>query len=495
MHWSKTAVRRKDSLVLKGSGDSMTSERPRKPTVSARGEQRPRSPSEALEPGRAPQRPKSIKVKAKKERKPVPGLVRVVSGLLSVGLVALLATAGGAALLKSHFDRPGPLTAQKSIAIPQGDGVIAIADRLASEGVIASQWAFVTNFKARRILGGKQAPLKHGEYVFKAGMSMREVLEVITDGKGIQYKVTVPEGLTTVQILERLKANANLDGDVEGPPPEGSVLPETYAVTKGMARADVISKMQAAMKQTVQAAWDKRAADLPIKTPEEAVVLASIVEKETGRADERPKIAGVFINRLRKNMRLQSDPTILYGLYGGAVQWGKPILQSEIDAKNAHNTYKINGLPPTPICNPGKAAIEAVLNPEPTSNLYFVADGTGGHTFSETLKEHNEAAAEWRKTEKDIRKKQSETDGPEAAATTAQPAAADAAPAAPASATAAGAAPAGSSAIPAVSMVNGKPPATAAAIPNPVTEQTPAAAKPAEKSAAGIPPPVRKPKQ
>ncbi len=468
----------------------MANDLQRQPTVSARGEQRPRSPAEALEPGRAPQRPKGIKVR--KERKKISGLVRAISGLMTFGLVLLLAAAGMGALLSSHFDRPGPLTEQKSVAIPKGDGVIAIADRLASENVIASQWAFVTNYKARSMVGAKVGALKHGEYVFKPAMSMRDVLAVIADGKSVQYKVTVPEGLTSQQITERLKADATLDGDIEAVPAEGSLLPETYAASKGMTRSDVVATMQAKMKQILQAAWDKRQPDLPIATPEEAVVLASIVEKETGRAEEREKIAGVFINRLRKNMRLQSDPTILYGLYGGAVQWGKPILQSEIDAKNLHNTYKINGLPPTPICNPGKAAIEAVLNPAKTTDLYFVADGTGGHTFSDTLKEHNQAAAEWRKVEKDMRKKQA-ADADAAPDATAAPTASAAAAAPPAAATAPAA-----GAAPAIALINGiKPgstPAAAAPIPNPPTGAP--AAKPAEqaKSASNIPPPMRKPK-
>jgi UPF0755 protein len=464
----------------------MTSDRQRQQTVSARGEQRPRSPAEALEPGRAPQRPKGRGIKVRKERKKMSGLVRTISGLMTFGLVLLLGVAGMGALLNSHFDRPGPLVEAKSITIPKGDGVIAIADRLATEGVIVNHWAFVTNYKARSLLGVKVAALKHGEYVFKPGMSMREVLAVIAEGKSLQYKVTVPEGLTSQQITERLKADATLDGDIEVVPAEGSLLPETYGVSKGMPRSEVIAIMQAKMKQVLQAAWDKRQPDLPIKTPEEAVVLASIVEKETGRADEREKIAGVFVNRLRKNMRLQSDPTILYGLYAGAVQWGKPILQSEIDAKNLHNTYKINGLPPTPICNPGKAAIEAVLNPAKTPELYFVADGTGGHTFSENLKEHNLAAAEWRKVEKDIRKKQAEGD---AAPTTAEPIAAAAAEA-----------PAASGTAPAIALVNGgkqagtSPSAGNAAIPNPPTEAAVATGG-ETKTTANIPPPKRKPKK
>ncbi len=430
-------------------------------TVSARADMRPRSPAEALEPGRAPSRPKGVKVR--RERKALTGFVRLFSGLLTLGLVIMVAAGGAAALLHHHFEQPGPLAQQRTVAIPKGDGVIAIADRLASEGVITNSWAFVSNYKLRSLAGVKMAALKHGEYVFNPGASMRDVLDVLGEGKSIQYKVTVPEGLTTQQIIDRLKAEETVTGDVEAVPSEGALLPETYGVDKSMTRQELLDLMIAKRAQVLQAAWDKRQPDLPFKTAEEALTLASIVEKETGRADEREKIAGVFINRLRKGMRLQSDPTILYGLYGGAVQWGKPIKQSEIDAKNTHNTYQIKGLPPTPICNPGRAAIEAVLNPAKTADLYFVADGTGGHTFSDTLKEHNEAATAWRKVEKDLRAKQEAT-GVKADGAKATAGAADAIP---------------------------NPPAEAPAAPvaAPVTPITAAV------GAAAVPPPVKKPKK
>ena len=483
-------------------------------TVSARADLRPRSPAEALEPGRAPVRPKGVKVR--RERKALTGFVRLFSGLLTLGLFLMVLTAGSVALLQHHFEQPGPLKEQHTVAIPKGDGVIAIADRLAAEGVISNSWAFVSNYKLRALAGSKMAALKHGEYVFKPGATMREVLDVLGEGKSIQYKVTVPEGLTSQQIVERLNAEETLTGDVAVVPPEGAILPETYAIEKGMARQDVLDLMLAKRDQVLQAAWDKRQADLPIKTPEEALVLASVIEKETGRADERDKIGGVFINRLRKGMRLQSDPTILYGLYGGAVQWGKPILQTEIDAKNAHNTYQIKGLPPTPICNPGKAAIEAALNPAQTADLYFVADGTGGHTFSDTLKEHNQAATAWRKVEKGIRAKQDAA--PDAPA--AKPDAAKAPDAGRALAPKADAAkpdapkkaePAKSAAPkPAAAAAAPDAPAVAApvavdAIPNPPAESAAAAAPVAApiipvtsesaSSAGAIPPPVKKPKK
>jgi UPF0755 protein len=211
----------------------------------------------------------------------------------------------------------------------------------------------------------------------------------------------VPEGLTSHQIVERLKADQSLTGDIAAVPPEGSLLPETYAVSRGAPRQSVLDQMQAAQKKLIETAWAERQEGLPVKSPQEALILASIVEKETGRNDERDRVAAVFVNRLRQNMKLQSDPTILYGLFLGKVAWGKPILRSEIQSNTAHNTYVIPSLPPTPICNPGRATIEATLRPAATRELFFVADGKGGHTFAETLKDHNANVVRWRQVEKE----------------------------------------------------------------------------------------------
>jgi len=319
--------------------------------------------------------------------------------------------------------------------------------------------------------------LKHGEYLFKQRASIRDVIEILSEGKSVQYKVTVPEGLTSQQIVERLKDEENLTGDVTQIPAEGSLMPETYSIEKGMSRQELIERMQAKQKQVLEAAWEHRRKDLPYKSPEEVVVLASIIEKETGRADERERIAGVFVNRLGKGIPLQSDPTILYGIYGGGVAWGKPILQSEKTTKNAHNTYQIKGLPPTPICNPGRPALEAALNPTSTGELFFVADGNGGHVFSATLKDHNTAVANWRKLEKEIRAKQAASDDGK-----------EEAPEAPAATP-------GTAAAPAASPVK--------EIPNPPAEDdgaaapsTDAKAKPSvTATASSIPLPIRKPKQ
>ena len=373
-------------------------------TLSRRDGVRPRSPAEALEPGRAPPRPHGVRQRG--ESRFMSGLARVVSGILTVLLFAMV-SAGALTLLVGHlYTRPGPLTVSQTVVVPKGTSSNKIADELEEEGVISSRWAFMINYLVQSRLHPDEVSLKHGEYLFKPGVSIREVIEVLSEGKAVQYKVTIPEGLTSQQIVERLRSEENLSGDIAEIPPEGALLPETYSIEKGMPRQELLERMQLKQKQVVERAWERRRKELPFQTPEEAVVMASIIEKETGRADERERIAGVFVNRLTKGMPLQSDPTILYGIYGGAVQWGKPIMQTENETKNAHNTYQMKGLPTTPICNPGRPALEAALNPSEHGDLFFVADGTGGHIFSATLKDHNAAVANWRKTEKEIRARQ-----------------------------------------------------------------------------------------
>ncbi len=213
-------------------------------------------------------------------------------------------------------------------------------------------------------------------------------MDTLVEGKAVLHSITMPEGLTSQQIVERLRDNDVLVGDIDEIPKEGALLPDTYKFARGMTRAQLLDRMQQEQARVLREVWARRAADLPVKNPQELVVLASIVEKETGRADERTRVAGVFINRLNRNMRLQSDPTIVYGLVGGKGTLGRGILRSEIDQPTPYNTYSIPGLPPGPITNPGRAAMEAVANPSRTRELYFVADGTGGHVFAETLEQH-----------------------------------------------------------------------------------------------------------
>jgi UPF0755 protein len=325
--------------------------------------------------------------------------------VLTVLLVLMLSVAGVAALLYHQFEKPGPLSVSRVIAIPKGEGRIEIATRLERDGIISNRWTFMASYLVRNTFGAKPVDLKAGDYEIKKHASMAQVLDTLMQGRAILSKLTIPEGLTSQQIVERIREEPDLSGEVKDIPPEGSLLPDTYRFSKGMDRAELVERMQSEMQRFLDAAWKKRQPDLPIKNPQDAVIFASIVEKETGRADERERVAGVFMNRMRKGMRLQSDPTVIYGIAGGKGSLGRPLTRADLSEKTAHNTYQIDGLPATPICNPGRPAIEATLNPASTKDLYFVADGTGGHVFSATLKEHNAAVSDWRKVEREIRAK------------------------------------------------------------------------------------------
>jgi UPF0755 protein len=255
-------------------------------------------------------------------------------------------------------------------------------------------------FEVYALVNRQRGQLKAGEFLFRAGTSIDEALDTLSQGKAILHSVTIPEGLTSDQIVARLSENDVLTGDVNEPPREGTLLPDTYKFERGMTRQQMVNTMQAAHRQALSQIWQRRSPDLPVKTPQELVILASIVEKETGRADERTRVAAVFMNRLLKRMKLQSDPTIVYGLVGGKGTLGRGILKTEIETATPYNTYAIEGLPPTPIANPGRAALEAVANPSRTKDLYFVADGSGGHVFAETYDQHLKNVARWRQVEK-----------------------------------------------------------------------------------------------
>lgn len=336
----------------------------------------------------------------RKTRRKRPVLLRVLN------LFMFFFFLGGAGLVALHwgnqqFTVPGPLNEAKDISIKRGSGTSAIAKTLQDQGVITNALIFQAGVLARQA----QSKLKAGEYRFEAGESMAGILDKLIRGQVVAYKITIPEGLTSQQIVARLMAKEDLTGEILDIPAEGSLLPQTYNFRRGEDRNTVLERMRDAQKTIVEKLWEDRSADLPVKTPGEALILASIVEKETGVAEERRRVAAVFVNRLKKGIRLQSDPTIIYGLVGGQGKLGRPILRSEIDRKTPYNTYQINGLPPTPIANPGEAAIAAVLNPLKTDELYFVADGTGGHSFSKTLEEHNKKVRVWRKIAKERREK------------------------------------------------------------------------------------------
>ena len=359
---------------------------------------RPRSPAEMLEPSRAPARPKGRR--RRRESGSFSRWVRFVSSVLT-GAVLIFGVLGLCVFVLQHqFVSAGPLAEERTIIIPRGEGRLEIAARLEREGVIANRWSFIVNHLVHARLVGERLDMKAGEFRLKAAASMKEVLNTLVAGKSVQYKITLPEGITSQQIVARLKADENLTGEVLTVPPEGTLLPATYPYERGKSRQAVLDSMEQSQRAFLEGLWDKRQEGLPINSLEEAIILASIVEKETAVAEERALTAAVFMNRLRKGMRLQSDPTIIYGIVGGKGSLGRSIRRSDIQAKTPYNTYKINGLPPTPICNPGRDAILAVLNPAATKALYFVADGTGGHAFSKTLKEHNAAVARWRKIER-----------------------------------------------------------------------------------------------
>ena len=322
-----------------------------------------------------------------------------LSGLLTFVLV--IGLLGVSVLVWSVIEsrKPGPLAEDKIVVIEREDDSGTIGDQLEHAGVIDSAlW-----FSAMTMLDGSRSSLKRGEYAFKAGVSLRQVEAQLIAHKVVQHKLTIPEGLTSDQVVERLRADDVLVGDVKEPPREGSLLPDTYLFERGDTRQAELTRMAQAQAKLVDEIWAKRATDLPIRSPGELVTLASIVEKETGKSDERPRVAGVFVNRLQKHMRLQSDPTIVYGLVFGKGTLGHSITKAELDQPTPYNTYNIDGLPPGPICNPGKAALEAAANPMRTKELYFVADGTGGHAFAETLDQHLKNVARWRQIEQDAK--------------------------------------------------------------------------------------------
>ncbi len=369
----------------------------------------PRSPAEALQPEQVPPPPK----RSRAVRHP---LVVFFNFVLTIVIVCVVLVGGGLLFGKMQFDKAGSFDQPRTVTIDRGVGVRDIADRLQREGVISSKWLFVAGVW----LHSEGANLKAGEYAIPAHASMRDVMDLIVDGKSVAYRMTIPEGLTSEQVVACLTADSTPEGEdipglttdqeakcresasvLVGPapavPPEGAVLPDTYAFSRGDTRTNVLNLMMRARDRVVTDVWQRRAPDLPIDTIDELVTLASIVEKETSLADERTRVAAVFINRLRLKMRLESDPTFIYGIFGGK---GKPdgyvATAKDRDTPTPYNTYEIPGLPPGPIANPGRASLEAVANPSRTRDLFFVADGTGGHAFAETYEEHLRNVARWR---------------------------------------------------------------------------------------------------
>jgi UPF0755 protein len=352
----------------------------------------PRSPRAALEPEQVPPPPK----RSERARNP---FVIVGNAIITLVLVSMIGAGAAYVYGKQMLESPGPLKEDKIVNIPARAGKGDIAEALQKEGVIdVNRWVFIGGVFALKAA----TELKPGEYEFRKNASLRDVIGTIVEGKVVQHAVTIPEGLTSEQIVARLSDNDIFTGTVREMPREGTLLPETYKFPRGTTRDQVIQRMQQSQKRVLAEIWERRNTDIPVKTPEQLVTLASIVEKETGKADERSRVAAVFVNRLRQKMKLQSDPTIIYGLAGGKGTLGRPIKRSEIMQPSPYNTYVVDGLPPGPIANPGRASLEATANPARTRDLFFVADGTGGHSFTETYDQHQKNVAKLRTMEKAI---------------------------------------------------------------------------------------------
>lgn len=323
-----------------------------------------------------------------------------------LAFIAAAALVAGWVWINNEMTRPGPLQDEIVFMVTEGDTLTAVASRLEEQGIITDGRILLLKSRIDKEMQGEVPHVKVGEYVLDPGISMAGVLAILTEGRSILHRITLPEGRTTAQLLRIIEAHEALIGEMpEVLPEEGTLLPDTYLFHRGMTRQQLIDKVQKAQADVLAELWPQRAEGLLLETPYEAVILASIVEKETGIPDERDEIAALFTTRLKKGMRLQSDPTIIYGISQGEPLYNskgqrRTLLRSEIDRPTEWNTYQIDGLPRTPICNPGREAIAAVLNPPDTEYLFFVADGKGGHLFAKTLAEHNRNVAAYRAYER-----------------------------------------------------------------------------------------------
>lgn len=353
----------------------------------------PQSASQAIrpQPGFAP----PSKKRAKSARNQVVVFFNFVFSLFVLCLVIL---AGIFFYGKTQFEGQGPLEQAINYEVLNGASISQIANSLARRNIISDARIFEWGVRAY----DQQEAMKAGEYEIKSGASMQDVMETLVSGRAILHPLTIVEGMTVFQAMQRIAANEILEGDMPTAiPAEGALIADTQRFARGTTRADIVERMKAQQSKLVEQIWAKRAPELPVENIEEFVALASIVEKETGVAEERPRVAAVFINRLRQGIRLQSDPTIIYGIFGGEGKPSdRPIYRSDIDKATPYNTYTIDGIPPGPIAIPGRASLEAVANPARTEDLFFVADGTGGHVFAKTLPEHNANVAKWREIEK-----------------------------------------------------------------------------------------------
>ena len=323
-------------------------------------------------------------------------VARVFGWLVALAFISIIVFTGASMWTYASYTAPGPLKDAAIVDIPKNMDRVKVANLLHDRGVVSDPLVMGL---AALVQGYRGAKLKSGEYEFPAGSSMAEVFNIIASGRVVTYKLTVPEGWTSEMAVNRMREHEAMKGEIAVVPPEGSVIANTYLFARGKDRQALLEEMVVAQAKLVAAIWARKPTDSIIKNQTELVTLASIVEKETAKPEERPRVAAVFLNRLKAGMRLQSDPTIIYGIVGGKGKLDRPIFQSDLDGETPYNTYKINGLPPGPIASPGKESLEAVINPALTPDLYFVADGTGGHVFAATLEGHNANVAKWRAIE------------------------------------------------------------------------------------------------
>lgn len=316
-------------------------------------------------------------------------MLNLIGNFIALALfLGVLLVAAGVAMVAI----PGPATEKKTVIIPKNSGSQQIGRILAENGIVhhALQFALPAHFVAH-------GRLRAGEYEIAPQITVLDLIARLQSGETVAHKISIPEGLTSTEIVALLQADSILTGEIKEIPAEGVLLPETYHYSYGDAREMMIARMRKLAETTFDVLWSQRAPDLPFTTPQQARILASIVEKETGKADERPRVAGVFVNRIKQGIKLQSDPTVIYAMTGGKAPLGRSLTHEDLSTASPYNTYENVGLPPAPIANPGRAALEAVLHPEKNDFIYFVADGTGGHVFAKTLDEHNANVARWRK--------------------------------------------------------------------------------------------------
>ena len=379
----------------------------------------PRSPRAALQPDYV-----SLAVRSSRPSRRARNPLVIIGNAVFTLLILVLVVGGGVVVLgKTRLEAAGPLQEDKLVLIPPRSGLMDIADLLTREGVIAEhRLIFIGGVLALNA----RSELKAGEYLFPKQASVRQVVETIADGKVVQHQITIPEGLTSEQIVARLLESDILSGNIKEVPREGSLLPDSYHFNRGFTREQMIQRMRQAQDRLLRELWERRNPDLPLKSPDQLIVLASIVEKETSKPEERTRIAAVFVNRLKQKMKLQTDPTVIYGLVFGKGSLGRPLTRSDIAQPTPYNTYVIDGLPPGPIANPGRASIEAAASPARTKELYFAADGTGGHAFAETYEQHQKNVARLRVIEHEFRHESSPAEAqappsPRAAPTAAVP--------------------------------------------------------------------------